>query len=37
MTRRRRPKTIYSDNGGTFVAAAKWLRTVMTDEGRASE
>ena len=29
---RGRPKKIYSDNGGTFVAAAKWLRTVMKDE-----
>ena len=27
-----RPRKIYSDNGGTFVAAAKWLRTVMKDE-----
>ena len=32
IARRGRPKKIYSDNGGTFVAAAKWLRTVMKDE-----
>ena len=32
ITRRGRPKKIYSDNGGTVVAAAKWLRTVMKDE-----
>lgn len=29
---RGRPKKIYSDNGGTFVAAAKWLGAVMKDE-----
>ena len=29
IARRGRPTRIYSDNGGTFVAAAKWLRTVM--------
>ena len=33
IARRSRPKKIYSDNCGTFVAAAKWLRTVMKDEG----
>ena len=32
IARRGRPRKIYSDNGGTFVAAAKWLRTVMKDE-----
>ena len=32
IARRGRPKKIYSENGGTFVAAAKWLRTVMKDE-----
>ncbi len=32
IARRGRPKKIYSDNGGTFVAAGKWLRTVMEDE-----
>ena len=32
IARRGRPKKIYSDNGRTFVAAAKWLRTVMSDE-----
>jgi hypothetical protein len=32
IARRRRPRKIYSDKGGTFVAAEKWLRTVMKDE-----
>ena len=27
-----RPRKIYSDNGGTFVGAAKWLRIIMHDE-----
>ena len=36
IARRGRPKKIYSDNGGTFVAAAKWLRTVMKDERSSS-
>ncbi|PFX28395.1 Pro-Pol polyprotein [Stylophora pistillata] len=30
--RRGRPENIYSDNGSTFVAEAKWLKQVMTDE-----
>ena len=29
---RGRPRKIYSDNGGTLVAAAEWLRTVMKDQ-----
>ena len=33
IARRGRPKLVYSDNGGTFVAAAKWLRKVVKDEG----
>ena len=32
LGRRGCPKKIYSDNGGTFVAAAKCLRTVMKDK-----
>ena len=32
IARRGWPEKIYSDNGGTFVAAAKWLKQVMTDE-----
>lgn len=32
IARRGRPEKIYSDNGSTFVAAAKWLKQVMTDE-----
>jgi hypothetical protein len=32
IARRGRPRKIYSNNGGTFVAAAKWLRIVMKDE-----
>ena len=32
IARRRRPQKIYSDNGKTFVAAAKWLRRIMSDE-----
>ena len=30
--RRGRPEKIYSDNGRTFVGAARWIRTVMEDE-----
>ncbi|KAK3725717.1 hypothetical protein QZH41_006737, partial [Actinostola sp. cb2023] len=30
--RRGRPSKIYSDNGRSFVGAAKWLRNVMRDE-----
>ena len=29
---RGRPRKIYSNNGGTFVAAAEWLQTVMKDQ-----
>ncbi|KAK3700055.1 hypothetical protein QZH41_004346 [Actinostola sp. cb2023] len=32
VARRGRPKKVYSDNGRTFVGAARWLRTVMNDE-----
>ena len=32
IARRGRPQKIYSDNGKTFVAAAKWLRKAMKDE-----
>ena len=32
IARRGRPQKIYSDNGKTFVAAAKWLREIMKDE-----
>jgi hypothetical protein len=32
MAQRGRPERIYSDNGGTFVAAAKWIRMAMYDE-----
>ena len=32
IARRGRPDKIYSDNGKTFVAAAKWLRKAMKDE-----
>ena len=32
IARKGRPVKIYSDNGRTFVAAAKWLRNVMQDE-----
>ena len=32
IARRGRPEKIFSDNGKTFVAAAKWLRNVMKDE-----
>ena len=32
ITRRGRPKTLYSDNGRTFIKAAKWLKTVQQDE-----
>jgi len=36
IARRGRPEKIYSDNGGTFVAVAKWLKQVMSNE-RLSE
>ena len=32
IARRGRPRKIYSDNGGTFVKAAKWVRTIREDE-----
>ena len=32
IARRGRPKTLYSDNGGTFVKASKWLKGVQRDE-----
>ena len=32
IARRGRPERIYSDNGRTFVGAAKWTRMVMKDE-----
>ena len=32
IARRGRPSTIYSDNGKSFVAAAKWLNALMKDE-----
>ena len=32
IARRGRPSKVYSDNGKTFVAAAKWLEKVRKDE-----
>lgn len=32
IARRGRPSKVYSDNGKTFVAAAKWLKKVQKDE-----
>lgn len=32
IARKGRPEKIYSDNGKTFVGAAKWLSDVMKDE-----
>lgn len=32
IARKGRPEKIYSDNGKTFVGAAKWLNKVMKDE-----
>ena len=32
IARKGRPEKVYSDNGKTFVAAAKWLNQVMNDE-----
>ena len=30
--RRGRPERIYSDNGRSFIGAAKWVKAVMKDE-----
>lgn len=32
VARQGRPTKIYSDNGRSFVAASKWLRSIMRDE-----
>ena len=32
IARRGRPRVIYSDNGGTFIKAGKWLRQLREDE-----
>jgi hypothetical protein len=32
IARRGRPEKIFSDNGRTFVGAARWIKTVMADE-----
>ena len=32
IARRGRPRVIYSDNGGTFVKAAKWITNLRQDE-----
>jgi hypothetical protein len=32
IARRGRPRVIYSDNGGTFIKAAKWLKKAQKDE-----
>ena len=32
VARRGRPKIVYSDNGGTFIGAAAWLKKVMKNE-----
>lgn len=32
IARRGRPEKIFSDNGATFVAAAKWLKKIRNDE-----
>lgn len=32
IARRGRPETVYSDNGKSFVGAAKWISKVMSDE-----
>ena len=32
IARRGRPRVIYSDNGGTFVKAAKWISQIRYDE-----
>ena len=35
ISRRGRPEKIFSDNGKTFVAWAKWLRKIRNDEKRS--
>ena len=32
IARRGRPRVIYSDNGGKFIKAAKWLKIAQKDE-----
>ena len=32
IARRGRPRTIYSDNGSTFIGAAAWIKQVQNDE-----
>ncbi len=32
IVRRGRPERIYSDNGGTFIGAARWMKAVSEDE-----
>ena len=32
IARRGRPETVYSDNGKSFLSAAKWISKVMSDE-----
>ena len=32
IARRRRPRIIYSDNGGTFIKAVKWISQLRRDE-----
>ena len=32
IARRGRPTTTFSDNGRTFVGAAKWLKAIQRDE-----
>ena len=32
IARRGRPRKIYSDNGGTFIKAEKWIRALRKDE-----
>ena len=32
IARRGRPERIYSDNGSSFTAAAKWIKMVTQDE-----
>ena len=32
VARRGRPRKVYSDNGKTFIAAAKWISKIMKEE-----